>query len=56
MSIVLLNIFLDIQEKLIFFTVYTYISKDRYSLKNCSTDQIFCLQVQDNPIKFFFVL
>ena len=35
---------------------YVHISKGRNSLKNYSIDQIVFLQVQDIPIKFFFVL
>ena len=48
-----LDLGMNIQEKLIFFTVYIHISKDRNSLKNCSFDQIFFLQVQEIPMKFF---
>ena len=41
-----------IQENPIF-AIYIHISKGRNSLKNCSIDQIFFLQVQDITIKFF---
>ena len=41
------------KEKTDFFTVYMHISKDRNSLKKCSIDLKFVLQVQEIPMKLF---
>ena len=48
-----MSIFLELFQKKLILTIYIHISKGRNSLKNCSIDQIFFLQVQDIPIKFF---
>ena len=44
--------FLELFLKKAFFTIYIHISKGRYSVKNCSIDQIFFPKVQNIPIKF----
>ena len=48
-----MSIFLELFQKNSFFTIYIHISKGHKSLKNCSIDLIFFLQVQNIPIKFF---
>ena len=48
--------FMELFKKNLFFTVYIHISKDSNSLKNCSIEQIFFLQVKEIPIKFFVSL
>ena len=48
-----MSIFLELFQKKTFLTIYVHISKGRNSLKNCSIDQIYFLQVQNIPIKFF---
>ena len=51
-----MSIFLELFKKKTFLTIYVHYSKCRNSLKNCSIDQIFFLQVQNIPIKFLYSL